>query len=420
MDLSYLKTVMRYLLSAVLSIVLVAYIVYHVSGGFQPDLETTPATVSTAEATMTATVTILRDETVLYSPYAGNVRYRFTDGSKVGANAAVAEVYPVTNGSDAIWNRIIGIDEQIRLLENSNMSDAEKRTDTSSTDLTIRSQLSSILSKMDHFDISGAAETADDFLIQLNRRRIITRTVANYNAKIAELRTERESLAAGLSEAETTVAASEVGYFYSTIDGYEKLLSASQVPTLTYRGYFSLVGAEPESFEGTSQGYPIGKLVTNYVWYVACEVDAEELHNFQRGSNYGIAFPYNDDVTLTMYLYRILADVDSPTAVLIFRTDTVPIGFRFLRSQTVQITQRVYTGYRIPASAVRIVNGQTGVYILRGHRVAFRRVEPLYESDGYLIVKERDETAADRASWLAKNDSVIVKGKDLYDGKIVN
>ena len=420
MDLSYLKTVLRYLLSAVLSIVLVAYIIYHVSGGFQPDLETVPAAVSTADATLTVNVSLFRQETVLYAPVTGNISYLFTDGSKVALNTPVAEIYPVTTGSSDTWNRIIAIDEQIRLLQSSNMSDAEKRTDTTSTDLTIRGQLSDILKRMDRFDISGAAEIANDFLVQLNRRRIITHTVSHYNAKIADLQTERDALSAGLFESETTVTADSVGYFYSTVDGYENLFSASQIASLTYRGFLSLHGQAPETYTGTGKGYPIGKLVTDYVWYVACEVDSEELHNFERGVTYRVTFPYNNDINLGMYLYRILSDVDSETAVLIFRADTLPIGFRFLRSQAVQITKHSYTGYRIPASAVHIVNGKPGVYILRGHRVAFRRVEPLYEADGYLIVKERNETAADRADWLAKNESVIVKGKDLYDGKIVN
>ena len=121
-----------------------------------------------------------------------------------------------------------------------------------------------------------------------------------------------------------------------------------------------------------------------------------------------------------MYLYRILSDVGSDTSVLIFRTDILPEGFSYLRNQTVQVVKSSFTGYRVPVSAVRIVDGVKGVYILRGSKVLFRKIEPLFEYDGYLIVKERDESAADRASWLAKNDFVIVKGKDLYDGKIVN
>jgi hypothetical protein len=120
-----------------------------------------------------------------------------------------------------------------------------------------------------------------------------------------------------------------------------------------------------------------------------------------------------------MYLYRILSDVDSETAVLIFRTGVLPEDFQYLRNQTVQVVKNSYTGYRIPASAVHVVNGNEGVYVLRGSQVKFCRINPLYEYDGYILVAERNESASDRGDWLAKNDFVITKGKGLYDGKII-
>ncbi len=419
MDLTYLRNILRYTLSAVLSIVLVTYILYHISGGFQPDIETTPAALTTTDATMTVSVTIMRSETILYSPIKGETSYLFSDGSKVAIHTPVAEIYPVTTGSEELRRRIMEVDRQIRILESSNMSDAEKRTDTKSTDKLIRQNLYDIIRYMDRSNITNAAQASEDFLVQLNRRHIITRAISNYNQQIQALREERQTLAAGLADAESTITATDVGYFYSAVDGYETLFSADAVPSLTYRSFLSLMQQDPDPPDSRN-GYPVGKLVTDYIWYIACEIDFSQLHNFETGLNYNVRFPYNNDISLRMYLYRILADVDSPTAVLIFRADILPSGFRYLRNQTVQVIQHSYTGYRIPASAVHIVNGQEGVYILRGSKIEFRRIQPLYEYDGYLIVKERDETAEDKASWLAKNDFVIVKGKDLYDGKIAN
>jgi hypothetical protein len=105
--------------------------------------------------------------------------------------------------------------------------------------------------------------------------------------------------------------------------------------------------------------------------------------------------------------------------VLIFRTGVLPENFSYLRHQTVQIVKESYTGYRVPVSAVRVVNGRAGVYILQGSKIVFKRIDPLYEQDGYLIVAEFDDNRANKNSWLSKNDFVIVKGTDLYDGKIV-
>ncbi len=418
MDFQYLKSVLKYALSAILSVVLIAYILYHMSGGFQPDLQTSPATLTTKEATITVGVTLMRKETLLFSPVSGDINYLFHDGDKVAVHSPVAEIYPASAGSEEIRQKIIALDRRIRILEASNMSDAEKRTDTTSTDKLIRQHLYHIGEYMKTGSISDAAESADDLLIQLNRRRIITRTVQNYNDAIAALTAERDALAPSLNDVESTVTAPQVGYFYSAVDGYETIFSAEDIEGLTYQNFLDRLKRTPEDYAGTS-GYPVGKLVTDYIWYAACVIDSDLLHNFESGQNYDMRFPYNDDVSLNMYLYRILSDVDSETAVLIFRTGILPTNFQYLRNQTVQVVQKSYTGYRIPASAVHVVNGKEGVFILRGSQVEFRRITPLYEYDGYILVAEKDQNPTGGDAWLSKNDFVITKGKNLYDGKII-
>ncbi len=420
MDLQYLKQVLKYALSAVLSVILIAYILYHMTGGFQPDMETTPATLVTRESNITVSVTLMRNETILYAPLSGDISYLHSDGEKVAINAPVAEIYPAFGTTEEVRQRIMSLDRKIRVLQQSNMTDAEKRTDTTSTDNLIRQNLYDILEQMEQNDISGADGLADNLLIQMNRRRIITRAVTNYNEQIADLQAERDTLTAGSGTLANTVLSPSGGYFYSVVDGYEQIFSSANIEDVGYHDYLELLTKEPDTFTGTAYGVPVGKLVTDYVWYASCVIDADQLHNFETGKNYDVRYPYNDGVTLSMYLYRILADVDSETAVLIFRTGVLPQDFNYLRNQTAQVVQSSYTGYRIPASAVRIVGGKEGVFILRGSQICFRRIEPIYEYDGYIIVKERDESAADRADWLAKNDFVITKGKDLYDGKVVN
>ena len=86
MDSQYLRSVAKYVLSAVLSIVLIAYILYHLSGGFSPAVETMPATLVTRESTITVSVTLMRNETVLYAPVKGDISYLFQDGDKVAVS----------------------------------------------------------------------------------------------------------------------------------------------------------------------------------------------------------------------------------------------------------------------------------------------------------------------------------------------
>lgn len=403
------------MLSAVLCLILIAYIIYHLAGGFKTEIGTTPASLVTVESTYTTGVTLLRKEKVLYSPVNGDVSYLFADGEKVAIRSTVAEVYP-QNGSSEIRHRIMEIDLAIRLLERSNMSDAEKRTDTESTDLVIRKNIYKILDSVDNGNISGAHTISDELLVQLNRRRIITKSVVNFNKQIAALKEEKELLSASLPQSESTVKASSGGYFYSTLDGYENVLSSENIATMSYREYLDLASRSAEDLDVSENGYPVGKIVTDYLWYVACEIDISELHNYETGKNYSIRFPYNNDTAITMNLYRILSEAGADTAVLVFETGTLPANFNYLRHQTVQIVREYYTGCRIPISALRVVNGDAGVYVLQGSKIVFKKVEPLYEYDGYIISADK---SADDSSYIAKNDFIVTKGKDLYDGKII-
>lgn len=419
MDIQYLKNVLKYGISVLLSIILIAYILYHMSGGFQEEIETVSAALTTKEETLTIRTTIMKEEKLLFSPVKGDINYLYNDGEKLPINTAVAEIYSAT-GSEELRKKIIDIDKKIRILESSNMSGTDKRTDTASTDKLIWQNIYDLIDAAQNGKVSNANTISDNLLIQLNRRRIITGSKGNYNKEIEALKSEKDRLSSQLAQAEQTVILDSAGYFYSAVDGYENIFSSENISSITYNSFISNTKKQAESYSNTTNGYPIGKLVTDYLWYSACEVSASDLHNFETGKYYEIKFPHNEGTAINMYLYRILTEVGADTAILIFRTDVLLTDFSYLRNQTVQIVTKSYTGYRIPISTVRIVNGVEGVYILRGSKIEFRKIKILFEYDGYFIVQERDESAEDKSDWLAKNDFVIVKGKGLYDGKIVN
>ena len=86
-----------------------------------------------------------------------------------------------------------------------------------------------------------------------------------------------------------------------------------------------------------------------------------------------------------------------------------------MRSGPMTVVKKQYSGLKVSRKALRVVDSVRGVYVLTGMQVKFVPVEILYSNDEYIICEKQNET--DGA--LKLYDMVVVKGKNLYDGKIV-
>ena len=101
-----------------------------------------------------------------------------------------------------------------------------------------------------------------------------------------------------------------------------------------------------------------------------------------------------------------------------------------LREQEVQIITHSVTGLRVPKQAVRVnEEGSLGIYRVSGAQVSWVPVQILWQEDDYYLVAQADKldeegnqadlSQFERASALRAGDTVIVRGEDIYDGKVV-
>ena len=67
---------------------------------------------------------------------------------------------------------------------------------------------------------------------------------------------------------------------------------------------------------------------------------------------------------------------------------------------------------------MRYLDGVAGVYCLYGYRVVFREISPTFERDGLIIVDTDAKSTSDYRT-LSYYDNMILKGFDLYVGKII-
>ena len=412
LDTKYLRTVLAYFLTACAALLLIFYFCYHLFNGFSAGVQTQLATSAAENDVVSLEGYLLRDETVIRSSQSGVVDYAVADGERVGKGALLAQVYAASDDG-SVRRRVMAIDEELALLDASAIGEGVVSSDTSATDEQIDDLLYTIRDNLIDGRYDYARRETDSLLVQLNRREIITGQVQNYNSRIAALTAERAALTARLAGGAQTIRSTTSGYFFYGVDGYESIFDADP-GTLTLDAFDAMRAAEP-----TASDAAVGKLVNGYVWYLAVPVGKAELDPFTEGETYTVAFPYNYDITLDMTLERVLTEIDREDALLILSAGAMPEGFSYLRVQNIEITTRVRDGLRVPAEAIRVIDGQTCVYIVRGGMVELRRVEILLEREGDCIVAAGLEAGEDETPYLALYDEVITAGKGLYEGKVL-
>ena len=422
MDKKYLKSVGIYVLTALLSVAFIWYMIYQATGGFDTGVETLAAYPSSERSVLTLEAYVMREETILYSELEGVVNSLYADGEKVKINSTVAQVYEGLSSDTA--GQIMAIDDRISILKASDISTSVLRSDTAALDNDISSLLLTMRYKLEVGDLDYALQQSDELLTLLNRRSVILSAKSEtYGDIIESLEHEKTQLTGSASGGSANDVVTPIsGYYYSDVDGYEDIFSSSKITDLTLDGFEKMKNSQPDgALLHNTQGIAACKIVTDYKWYIACEIQREQLKSFGEGYSYNVIFPYSGDAELTMKLEKILSQSEDDRVVLFFSSGSVTDGFNFLRRQTIEIVNAEYEGYRVPVSAVRVVNGKQGVYTLNGNVVSFKEIVPLAEFNGYFIVEEQDERNDPLYyNKLALYDLIVTKGKDLYDGKIID
>ena len=136
-------------------------------------------------------------------------------------------------------------------------------------------------------------------------------------------------------------------------------------------------------------------------------------------------------------IYKITQNPDGK-ALVILQCDYMNNGLLQARQEPIEIGLGTYTGLRVSKRAIHddYVTKTTydendnshkeqkkvqGVYVLYGSEVQFKQISILYADDDYVICDTQpEEGILFNGETISLYDKVIVKGDDLYDGKVIS
>ncbi len=355
---------------------------------------------------------LIRQETVINTANNENVHYLLTDGSKVSKSNNVAIAYKNSSDSE-IQMQIIALEHQKSVLESSQNEGALKSYDVDLVSKQIDKFFGNVYDKAVLGVMTDFTEDKDDLLIYLNRRRLSLGIEDNYDEQIKEIDSKITSLKNNLTGSYSVISSHTSGFFVSGSDGYEEALSCESFKEKSYADKYAIITGNAQI---KSESNHVGKIITDYIWNYAFTTSSKVADRLKVGSTVDVNFSFNGSNKMKMNIDSVEYSEEGDEAVVILSCDEMSEYISSARYYSANIIFNSYDGLKISKDSLRMKDEQKGVYIRMGNQIVFKKVDILYEADGYVISKK----GLPDSSYLRIYDEIVVGGKNLYDGKHIN
>ena len=390
-------------------ILLIAVFAVHqaVSSLYKP-VKTETAVFSDMSDGLNITGVIIRNETLVSAGDSGVLHFIIGDGNRVAKDGVIANIYDSESAS-IILERIDSVNGKIADIEEMLSYNNLEAADLDMINAKVHQNLNNLIICGGNGNYDAFSDKSDELLSAYNRRQAAMGETADFSAQLTALKAEKDQLAASLPAAKGTLRAEKSGYFVSKSDGYETVLTCENPESITPE-YLNGIKAETVT-ENT-----VGKIVSDYEWYIAAEVSVNESLNFKEGDALTIYTSVKSYPKLPVTVKKINISESSGGAVVLFACNDMNSELASMRTGPMTVVKKEYSGLKVPTSARRVVDSKLGVYVLTGMQVKFVEVKVLFTDGDYMICEKQTSDG----NVLRLYDEVIVKGKNLYDGKIIS
>ena len=399
-----------HLLIKILAVLAVAVFVFHqvYSAVYKP-ITTESAIHYTATDGLNITGVLIRNEQIVTCEKQGALHFEVSDGNRVAKGGTIVSIYSDAKDSVNV-TRLAEIDSQIKDIEEIEGYNNLQASDLKLAGSRVNEALSNFIFNCSAGNYATAHEDSAVFLSAMNRKQIITGEEVDFSEKLQSLRQERDKISAALSSPIGTINAdNSSGYFVSSTDGYESVLSCDNLDKLTPE---FLGNIEPKAVPENA----VGKIVSDYEWYIAARISLNDSLKYKKGESLVIRTADKTAEPLPVTVKQINVSEKSDSAVVVFACQQMNSSLATMRTGAMTVVHREYSGLKISKKALRVVKGKTGVYTLSGINIKFVPVKVVYTAEDYVICEQKKENSD---KILRLYDQVVVKGKNLYDGKVV-
>ncbi len=374
---------------------------------FYKPISTANAYYYTANNGLDITGVIMRSETLVKSSKNGVLHFLIPDGNRVSKNGIIANIYDDEDASITL-NKINTVKEKIVDIQDIISQNNVEAANFDVANANVDNKINSLILSSSFGDFTTVTQECGKLLSAINKRRAVLGDTKDFSDQLNSLNNELDSLERLLTDPIGKIHSTQSGYFISKTDGYENVFPIDDLSKIT-----------PEYLKNINKkeygSNIIGKIVSDYEWYIAANVPIKDSANFKVGDSLTIFTSATDLPKLSATVKNINISSDGANAVLIFACSDMNSELANMRTSAMTVVKREYSGLRIPQKALRVVDSVRGVYVVSGMQIKFTPVEIIYTADDYVLCEKSDLDGS-----LRLYDQVVVKGKNLYDGKIIS
>lgn len=403
------KDSVKYIIGTLFGIAVIIYFVAFVIKMNSNPYKTETAIQRNIQNTIETKGFVVRDESYLTaSDPNGTIVSIAEDGKRVGSGETVAISFK-TADSAAVYVRINELNSEIDYYNKLKNKVGAGTNSPSSYNNMVNSACINYISSSKS-EIDGEFEDAlSDLRDAITTKQLAVGTVISVDEKLASLEAELINLQAKAS-GYTSIASPNPGYYIGSVDGYENTVKYSDVLNTNVSSINELISsAASEPPENV-----MGKLVDSFNWYILCNVPYDVSGSIEVGKTVKVKVPTVSAETFECTVEK-KGDKEGDSIPVILKCGLMNRDVAKLRIADIQIITDEYIGFRISNNAIREVDSQKGVYVLRGDTVQFKKVNIMYSSEEYSIIENTDDS-----SFIRQYDTVITEGVDLYDGEVIS
>ncbi len=374
--------------------------------------DTEAAKTITIRKTVSGEGFILRNEAIIEQPKNGVFESAVKDGTRVSGGSTVG-VTISGNSNEELVKKLEDVTRRIEeIKKSSNFADIYA-SDEARIHSALRDITKEIRSNTKNGNFALAAQNTHQ-LKTLLEKKYTTENSGAAQELLVELEEEKKSLEAQLGSIRENVYAPSAGYFYTTLDGLEQKRPEKEL--------FALSTAEIYGFSKTLNEYKKpqshkGKIVDTYSWYLVASLPKKEADLLSAGAS--VTLSIDEGAPLIATVAAVNYD-DRDSAAVIVKCTRNANGIFEKRDVNFEICYEEYSGFYVPAAAIRVKNDVTGVFVInQNETVSFRAIDIILQEEDFVIAKSSSRAPAEsQYSPLKLYDNILVNPEVIKESEL--